>query len=244
MRGVIFDLGGTLTARVRLAPEDMERANAASLRSWLRDRGFQIDDGVAGAMVAERRARFIQRAAGPEEIRAAEALLPVLGHYGLPTGEEFAAMAERAFFEPELHEMRLLPGALALLDSLARRGVRRGLASNASSHYLITECCRRLGLDRRLDPILSSAAVGYAKPHPAIFEAILNAWDAAPADAVMVGDTLAADIAGARALGMRCILVTGEHAPDEPMPTDALRPDGVAIDLPAVGVILDALMSG
>ncbi|MGH2349609.1 MAG: HAD family hydrolase [bacterium] len=243
IRGVIFDLGGTLTARVRIPPEAMERANAASLISWLCDRGFQIGDDFADVLVAEREARFLERAGGLREISASAALTPVLGRFGLPVDEQFLEMAEQTFFEPEMNEMRLLPDAIDLLDGLARRGIRCGLASNASSHYFIVECCRRLGLDRRLDPVLSSAAVGWAKPHLTIFQVILSAWNIEPADAVMVGDMLAADIAGARALGMRSILVTGERGPNEPMPSEALRPDGVAVDLTTAGSILDAWMS-
>lgn len=243
IRGVIFDLGGTLTARVRLTPEAMEHANAESLAAWLRSRGHDTGDEFVGALVAERTARFLERARGLKEIRAAAALTPVLGRSGLPTDAKFVAAAEAAFFAPELNEMRLLPGAADLLDRLAQRGIRRGLASNASSHYFVTECCRRLALDRRLDPILSSAAVGWAKPHPAIFQVMLSAWDVPPADAVMVGDTLGADIAGARAMDMRSILVTGERGPNEPMPSEVLRPDGVAVDLPTVGMILDAWSS-
>jgi HAD superfamily hydrolase (TIGR01549 family) len=243
IRGVIFDLGGTLTARVRIPPEAMERANAESLRSWIRGRGHDVGDDFVRTVVAERTARFLERAGGLKEIRASAALIPALGRFGLPADADVAAAAERAFFEPELNEMRLLPGAIDLVERLAQRGIRRGLASNASSHYFVEECCRRLDLDRRLNPILSSAAVGWAKPHSAIFQVILSTWDIEPANVVMVGDTLGADVAGARALGMRSILVTGERGPNEPMPSEILRPDGVAIDLPAVGVILDALAS-
>jgi HAD superfamily hydrolase (TIGR01549 family) len=243
IRGVVFDLGGTLTARVRIPPEAMERANAESLTSWLRGRGHDVDDDFARTVLAERTANFLERAGGLKEIQASTALIPALGRFGLPTDADFATAAERAFFEPELNEMRLLPGTIELLDRLAQRGIRRGLASNASSHYLVEECCRRLDIHHRLDPILSSAAVGWAKPHPAIFQVILSTWDIGPADAVMIGDTLGADVAGACALGMRSILVTGERGPNEPMPSEVLRPDGVAIDLPAVGVILDALAS-
>lgn len=243
MRGVVFDLGGTLTARVRLSQQAMEAANAQALARWLRGRRFEVNDRFVTALVAERQAKFRKRAGGLQEIRAAAALVPVLERFGLPADEEFVSAAEAAFFEPELQEMRLLPGAMELLDTLHRRGVRTALASNASSHYFIVECCRRLGLDRFLEPILSSAAVGWVKPHPRIFEAILTTWKIEPADAVIVGDTVDADIAGARRLGMRSILVTGEHAPGDPSLSDIVRPDGVAIDLSTVETILAAWMA-
>lgn len=240
IRGVIFDLGGTLTARVRLAPDVLERANASALRAWLREHGYRVGEEFVGAVAMERLKKFAERARGAREILATEALKPVLERFGLPAGDEFLALAERAFFEPEMGEMRLLPGSRPLLEKLAGEDIRQGLASNASSHYFVVECCRRLDLDRYFDPIQSSAAVGWVKPHPMIFQTILNTWQLQPADVVMVGDNLGADIAGARAAGMRSILVTGERDPADPMPSDSLRPEGVAIDLEMVSVILDA----
>ena len=48
---------------------------------------------------------------------------------------------------------------------------------------------------------------GRTKPHASIFEAALAALEVAPAEAVMVGDSYADDIEGARALGIRAILI-------------------------------------
>jgi HAD superfamily hydrolase (TIGR01458 family) len=74
------------------------------------------------------------------------------------------------------------------------------------------------------------------KPTPAYFEAALAEVEAAPAEAVMVGDDVEADIGGAKAIGMRGVLVrTGKFRPAalkeaEPQP-DAVV-DSIA-DLPA-----------
>ncbi len=53
------------------------------------------------------------------------------------------------------------------------------------------------------------------KPHPSIFEAALAHVGAAPAQAVMVGDSLTHDIEGARQLGMRAVLVARSGQPVE-----------------------------
>ena len=47
----------------------------------------------------------------------------------------------------------------------------------------------------------------YSKPHPAIFEAALAAVGEPAGAAVMVGDSVKADIEGARQIGMRAVLV-------------------------------------
>jgi FMN phosphatase YigB (HAD superfamily) len=133
--------------------------------------------------------------------------------------------------------MRALPGANALLAWVHDRGLRAGLASNASSQYFVVECCRRLGFERWLDPILSSAGVGWTKPTSPIFEATLTRWSLAPGDVVMVGDTPSADIAGAVRIGMRSILLAEERGPQRTAETGA-RPEEVARDLADVHTIL------
>ena len=51
-------------------------------------------------------------------------------------------------------------------------------------------------------PVIDSAVVGAAKPDPRIFHAALARAGVAPDEAVHVGDTLANDVAGARAAGI------------------------------------------
>jgi putative hydrolase of the HAD superfamily len=187
--------------------------------------------------MAERQARWAGRR-GYEEITADGALRAVLERYGLPAGAAEVDAAERAFFVPELDEVRLLPGAAALLRRLNDAGLRTGLASNASSHYFVVECCRRLLLAEFLDPILSSAAVGWGKPDPRIFRAVLRPWEFPPERVVMVGDTLAADVAGAAALGMRSILLTAALQPGASAALETIRPTAVAASLDEVGNII------
>jgi putative hydrolase of the HAD superfamily len=196
-----------------------------------------VPDDFADAVMAERRARWAART-GYEETTADGALRAVLERYGLPAGSGDVDAAERAFFAPELDGVGPLPGAVALLRRLADAGVRTGLASNASSHYFVVECCRRLLFAEFLDPIISSAAVGWGKPDPRILRAVLRPWGLPPEAAVMVGDSLAADIAGAAALGMRSILLTAALPPGAPVALEEIRPDAVAATLGEVGEII------
>lgn len=219
IRGVIFDLGGTLAEQPERLPQvDLDARNAAALRSWLEQQGITTGDRFIDDLVAARQACFARRMGGLQEVTAAEALRPILERYGAPAHDRFLQDAEATFFEPELAAMQLLPGAIEVLRRLQGLGLRLGLASNASSHYFVVECCRRLGLATYLDPILSSAAVGWAKPSAQLFTQILDTW-AVPADAaVIVGDTPGADVAGAQAVGMPAILL--------------VRPQGGAVDAP------------
>jgi HAD superfamily hydrolase (TIGR01458 family) len=74
------------------------------------------------------------------------------------------------------------------------------------------------------------------KPTVAYFQAALSELDAEPAEAVMVGDDVEADIGGATAIGMRGVLVrTGKFRPAALEEAD-IQPDAVIdsiADLPA-----------
>ncbi len=104
-----------------------------------------------------------------------------------------------------------VPEALAAIRSA---GLRIGLVSNSARD--VREFARHHGLD--VDAGISSFHHGRTKPHASIFRAVLDLLGVEPPEAVMVGDTIADDIEGALALGMRAILVDreGSHADFEP----------------------------
>lgn len=107
----------------------------------------------------------------------------------------------------ELHENFELyddvPGAVAALRAA---GLRIGLVSNSSRD--VREFAMHHGLD--VDAGISSFHHGRTKPHASIFRAVLDLLGVEPAEAVMVGDTISDDVEGARALGMRAILLDRE----------------------------------
>ena len=62
---------------------------------------------------------------------------------------------------------------------------------------------REAGLDIGWDAESVSVEVGFLKPHPALFNHALHALGVSANEALMVGNSLAEDIAGAQAIGMR-----------------------------------------
>ena len=114
----------------------------------------------------------------------------------------------------------LYEDALAALEELRRAGLRIGLVSNGIRD--LTEFVAHHRLD--VDAIVDSRSHGRVKPHPTIFEAALELLGVRAADAVMVGDSLEEDIEGARALGLRAILIDREerHPEVEDRLTDLL----------------------
>jgi len=94
----------------------------------------------------------------------------------------------------------LTSGAVATIASIRRAGLRVVIVTNSDGHAEENlAACGFAGV-----PVIDSEVVGSAKPDPRIFEAALHRAGAGikPADVVHVGDTLAADIAGARAAGI------------------------------------------
>jgi HAD superfamily hydrolase (TIGR01509 family) len=125
---------------------------------------------------------------------------------------------------------RLAPGALETLDTLRRRGLLTGLASNAPFPAEgLHRQLRLLGLDRRLDAVIFSSEVGLRKPSPSLYQRVLERLGVQPDRALFVGDRVREDWEGPRRLGMQAILCT------------ALAQDPAADGLPQVASLPELL---
>jgi putative hydrolase of the HAD superfamily len=100
----------------------------------------------------------------------------------------------------------LFEDVLPVLEELRRARLRIAVVSNGIRDLNVFVAHHRLDVDA----IVDSRSHGRVKPHPTIFQAALAALAVAPEDAVMVGDSIEEDIEGARALGMRAILIDRE----------------------------------
>ncbi|HET6696249.1 MAG TPA: TIGR01458 family HAD-type hydrolase [Gaiellaceae bacterium] len=76
------------------------------------------------------------------------------------------------------------------------------------------------------------------KPSRAYFEAALAELDATPGDAVMVGDDVEADVGGAKAVGLRGVLVRTGKFREETLASAEPQPDGVVESIAAVPAYL------
>jgi putative hydrolase of the HAD superfamily len=92
-----------------------------------------------------------------------------------------------------------------VLRELHAAGYTIGLISNTQRS--LAEFERHFALEGLFSVAISSSEHGYMKPHPSIFEEGLRRARVPAGEAVMVGDSVAHDIEGARRLGMRGVLV-------------------------------------
>lgn len=158
------------------------------------------------------------------------------------TGPHVAAVAQEMYDDWAVHHHFSLyddvPGALRALTA---GGVRLGLISN--SHRCLASFQAHFELEGLISATVSSSDHGFMKPHPSIFRAALALLDVAPAEAVMVGDSLSHDALGGARAGLRGVwLARGESdPPGRPVPAgvDVIR---TLSELPAL--VLASEVSG
>jgi putative hydrolase of the HAD superfamily len=110
----------------------------------------------------------------------------------------------------------VFPDTEPALDRLRRLGWRQAILSNHCPE--LPDLVRGLGLWDYFDVVLTSAAIGFEKPHPEAYARVLR--DLGHPQAVwMVGDGPEVDIAGALRCGIPGVLVRRpapgfDYAPD------------------------------
>ena len=103
------------------------------------------------------------------------------------------------------------PDVVPALRELRARGLRLVVVSNWDCS--LPEWLEGAGLAAMLDGAVSSAAAGEPKPGPAAFRAGLELAGVGAEEAVHVGDSVGADIEGARAAGIRAVLLARSGDP-------------------------------
>jgi len=130
------------------------------------------------------------------------------------SGEHVDACAREMYLEwAACHHFHLYDDAEAVLRELAARQLKIGLISN--SHRSLDDFVEHFQLHGLVAAAVSSAEHGYLKPHPSIFEAALSQAGVEARASLMVGDSLTHDVQGARAVGMRGVLL---HRHEGPLP--------------------------
>jgi putative hydrolase of the HAD superfamily len=120
--------------------------------------------------------------------------------------ETFVRIGERiSRLEEEPEHYHFYEDTIPAIERLAQHGVESIIVSNHV--WTLPEIIRQLDGHARFEAVVTSARVGYRKPHPAIFEAALRLGTGAPEETLMVGDNPRADIEGGRAVGLRPVLI-------------------------------------
>jgi HAD superfamily hydrolase (TIGR01549 family) len=97
----------------------------------------------------------------------------------------------------------LYEDALPVLERLRAHGLKLGLVSNTGRDLDAFVAHHRL----EVDAVLGSRSFGRTKPHPTIFQAVLERLRVEPVAAAMVGDSPEDDVEGARAAGIETVFL-------------------------------------
>jgi HAD superfamily hydrolase (TIGR01509 family) len=217
IEAVLFDWGGTLSVHSPVDLLDMWRAAAQVLAP-------DDPDPIARQLLAaEDHWWQVHVAAGDRSGTTEELIRSVAAETGLDVVSAAQSAYLSAWGETVVHD----PAAADVLRELKARGLRTGLLSNTHWPRAIhEEWLAKDGLLDLLDVRLYTSDMTHMKPHREAFHALLRALDVGdPARAVFVGDRPRDDIAGAKGVGMRAVLLTGRPVPGSDVAADAELPD-------------------
>lgn len=209
---VLFDLDDTLMAH--------REAVALGIAEHVRRRVYDAEDEAALARrwheLEERHyAAYLDGTLSYEEQRRARAI-DFAGAFGEHLDEDAASTWFAEYFERYRSAWAIHDDVLPALDAIsaALPAVRYGIITNGQLE-LQTSKIVRLALDGRIEHVIASAAVGVAKPDPAIFDAALERFSrtAAVSRAAYVGDRLRTDAIGARRAGLVGVWVNRHDDP-------------------------------
>ena len=206
IRTIFLDAGGTLI-----------HLDRAFILKALEDVGVEKDEAaflIADQSAREQRAAAIRRGevlddASSWRIYAAR-LLELLEATGDAATEVSTRVKQR-------HRAGTLwthvePGTLETLAQLKDRGFTLGVVSNADGR--VASFLELVGINKYLDFVVDSGAVGVEKPNPRIFQLALDQARSTPEQAVHVGDVYEVDVVGARAAGIEPIMLVSNGGPE------------------------------
>ena len=230
LRAVLFDFGGTLYDYGTL--ESAERESLTDLARW-----SGIDAAPRDIQRAHRDAmRRVFRSYLPQPFYRhrdlfRDAVIGMLAAFGVDANPEHLERYRARQWERHAGAFVLRPGVTDTLAALRASGLHVGLVSNIDDDQL-DHLLDLAGIRAMLDSVLSSEGAGSCKPHRGIFDLAVQQTGCAAAQVAFVGDTLAQDIAGANAAGMRSVLLW--HREDREPPAAPPRPHHVIRHIPEV----------
>jgi putative hydrolase of the HAD superfamily len=199
---ITLDALGTLVALEPPAPRLVTELRARGIEAGVRQASVAI-----AAEIAYYRANHDMAADAASLARLRGRCTEVLRDGLLRAGADVGALPAAELQEALLASLRFAAYAEvpAALRALRDAGHRLVVVSNwdVSLHEML----RATGLDALVDGAISSAEAGVPKPGAGIFERALALAGGCASGALHAGDSLEHDVAGARAAGLRPVLV-------------------------------------
>ena len=200
IRGVLFDLGGTLFrygGNRRMAGIVGETAAALGIdvegpdlgRSWR-----AASEAVMRSYASK--AYYLHKDLFQDTLRH------FASSHDVAVTEEVAERFHAEQRDAVVGGLPIREDCLSTLEALRERGLYLSIVSNIDDDYL-DPLVERNGLDAVLDHWTSSEEAASCKPDPAIYHYALEKAALAPGEVLFVGDSLQHDVAGASKVGLR-----------------------------------------
>jgi putative hydrolase of the HAD superfamily len=230
IKAVLFDFGGTLYDYRTLAPGDLE--SLVSLARWS---GIEAEPADVGrAYLDSMRRVFRDYLPKPFYLHGdlfRDAVRAMLESFGAVPDSDHLARYRAMQWELHQRDLVLRNGVIETLTELRARRLHVGIVSNIDEDQL-RHLIDLTGLDRHFDSLLSSEHAQSCKPDPAIFTEAIRRAACRPSEALFVGDTIAADVAGANRSGLFSVLLW--HRDDREPPDGDMKPHHVIREIPEV----------
>ena len=188
---------------------DFSAAEHKALNETLAGAGLPTDEDTVAAYVRINDAlwKALERGETTQAALKVERFAQLLDYLSLP--RDTAPALGAAYAENLGNHADLLPGALEFIQALSGK-VKIALVSNGISRIQRS----RLSLcpfTPLLDAVVISEEIGVSKPDPAMITKALDMLGCAnPAEAVMLGDSLSADIGAANNAGIDSIFLSAK----------------------------------
>ncbi len=234
LEAVIFDWGGTLTPFHTI---DLADLWAVAARILAPDRAEPLTEALL-AVEQEFWAR-VERDSGLASTTLDEMIAAAAERTGVQLESVVKDQALAAHLEAWTPHTHTDSDAAPLLRALRGRGLSTGVLSN--THWpreWLDRIFARDGILDLLDVRVYTSELAHTKPHAEAFRAVLGQLDVEPERAVMVGDRPFDDVAGAKAVGMRAVLLPNDEVPSAP-----ITPDATITRLSELLPIVDAWMA-
>lgn len=203
LKGVLFDFGGTL---LDVSEWHSDAAYQKDLQ-LLRSLGADITLDKCREVFAQARSAVYEKHKGsPRRHQIGLVFSEVCGILGIKADPVLCAKQDYEVLYELANKAYLREGAQEMLDHMRSRKLRTALVCNGS----ILRCnmiVDRLDIRNYFDTIIISEEVGYEKCTGAPFRRALARLKLLPDEAVVVGNNMDEDIAGAKKTGMRAILL-------------------------------------
>lgn len=154
------------------------------------------------------------------EIPIEEVFRELYMNRGIKPPEELVIHTGQMFRALSTHHIRLYAGAKELLQQLHEQGRGVYLLSNAQRIFTVQEL-RYLQIDDCFDGMLISSDYGVKKPDERFFRILLEKYRVEPENALMIGNDLESDIAGAKRVGLDTFYIHSGISPKSSRPADA-----------------------